>query len=376
MISINNNKKVLTIGGATQDYIIEYSDPETLNLHSEKREVSYLLLEEGKKIETTKWQVFTGGGATNSAVSFKRLGFDVTPCCIIGEDTSGQFVLDDLSRNQIDIGCVKKIEDGATASSFIVPSLKGDRAVFAYRGASCMLKEEHIPEDKMAEVGFVYITSLSGESSQLFPYITTLAKKHNKLVAANPGGSQLYAGSSFIKDALHNIDILILNHEEAKLLWASLLHQDITIKSKQVEEDEKEDLPQLLFEDMPEDINFNVRSFFAKILKVGPKIVVVTNGDEGVYVAENDDINTIYYHPCIESNVVNTLGAGDAFGSSFVASIVNGDLIETAMRKASANSVSVIGHMDAKTGLLTDKELNKEIKKHKKINLTQYKLYE
>lgn len=371
-IDKNKNKKVLTIGGATQDYIIEYNDPETLDLHSAKQDISYLLLEEGKKIEVTKWRVFTGGGATNSAASFKRLGFDVAPCCVIGDDIPGQGVLDELSRSQIDISFIHKIAGQSTGSSFVVPSLKGDRAVFAYRGVSSMLKEEHISESKIAEIDFIYITSLSGEASSLFPYITKLAKKYNKLVAANPGGSQLDAGSSFVKNSLVEIDILILNHEEAKLLWASLLHQDVITKSKPPESEEE--TPKLLFEDMPEDISFNVRTFFEKILKRGPSIVVVTNGDEGVYVAENNEVDTIYYHPSLKGDVVNTLGAGDAFGSCFVACIMNGDLIEDAMRKASVNSLSVIGHMDAKTGLLTEKQLASELKKHKKINLTQYEL--
>ena len=39
--------QVMTIGGAACDSIIDYENPETLNLHSSRGTLSYLLFEEG-----------------------------------------------------------------------------------------------------------------------------------------------------------------------------------------------------------------------------------------------------------------------------------------------------------------------------------------
>ena len=90
--------KVLTIGGATQDSIIEYSEPETLNLQSHRGTRSYLLLEEGKKIEVETLGHYSGGGATNSAVTFSRFGFDVATFCLVGNDSAGEFIIQDLEK--------------------------------------------------------------------------------------------------------------------------------------------------------------------------------------------------------------------------------------------------------------------------------------
>ncbi len=90
------------------------------------------------------------------------------------------------------------------------------------------------------------------------------------------------------------------------------------------------------------------------MLKLGPRIVVVTNGGEGVYVATPDKL---YFHPSVSTKIVNTLGAGDAFGSCFVGMIYAGVSIGDAMRRGVLNSASVIAYPDAKTGLLNSEQL-------------------
>ena len=62
-------KKVLTIGGGTQDIFISYKDAETVQFESKQGTRSCLLLEEGAKIEVSDIVYATGGGATNSGVS-------------------------------------------------------------------------------------------------------------------------------------------------------------------------------------------------------------------------------------------------------------------------------------------------------------------
>jgi len=198
----------------------------------------------------------------------------------------------------------------------------------------------------------LYITSLSGPAAKLLLPITILAKKYNKVVATNPGTSQLISGAKLFKKALSNIDILILNSFEAQLLMTSLvtvpLPQDLSPLIKK----EKKKLPQLLRGPLgPKTIYFTLLQFFREIQAQGPRIVVVTNGKEGVYAAYND---TIYFHPALNLNVkvISTLGAGDAFSSCFVGQIMQDKPIEHAIRAGIINSSSVIQALDTQTGLL------------------------
>src|SRR5438067_336948 len=92
---------VMTIGGATQDIIINYKDARVLHRSAGLETQSFLLLQEGKKIDVDDIQYYSGGGATNSAVSFARLGFSVSIFCTIGTDYQGQFILHDLAKENI-----------------------------------------------------------------------------------------------------------------------------------------------------------------------------------------------------------------------------------------------------------------------------------
>ncbi len=103
---------------------------------------------------------------------------------------------------------------------------------------------------------------------------------------------------------------------------------------------------------------FSLREFFKKVQSQGPKIVVVTNGSKGVYVCEKEKL---LFHHAVKVDVVNTLGAGDAFGSSFVGAYLTGSSLEEAVRYGVINSASVVGFSDAKTGLLNRTEIQKRL---------------
>ncbi len=335
-------KKVFVIGGATLDTIITYEDMETIVHKRKGSEASYLLLGEGKKIEVLQQHYFSGGGATNAAVSFKKLGLDVSLLCKIGRDAPGEVVKKELADYGIDLSKLVYSDTEGTASSFVVPSLQGDRTVFAYRGASTTLLSGELPLDQLKQYDFLYITSLSKQAAECLPDIVTAAKKQNVPVAINPGISQLTLGVGSLKEALSSIDILILNYEEAEQFMASLF----------------------------KELRFNIQQFFKAVLKLGPRIVVVTNGAEGVYVATPEQW---YFHPSLPTKVVNTLGAGDAFGSCFVGSIYTGMSVKEAMTAGLLNSASVISYSGAKTGLLTAAQLREKQSILQDVGLTETK---
>jgi sugar/nucleoside kinase (ribokinase family) len=337
--------RAFVIGGATLDTIISYENMESMTHRKEESEQTYLLLREGAKIEVLNQHYFSGGGATNAAVSFRRQEFDVTLFCKMGRDLPGEIILKELESYGINTASVQYSATEGTASSFVVPSLSGDRTLFAYRGANTTLLSEELPIDAMKDSDFVYITSLSRDSSVHLPELVQAAAALKIPVAVNPGISQLKLGSGFLKEALYGIEILITNYEEAQQFMASLMQLDhpfIQGPSSGI----------LMQE------SFGLKAYFEKVLSLGPRVVVVTNGREGVYVATQDQI---YFHPVKEVSVVNTLGAGDAFGSSFVGSYYSGDGLDKSIRAGIVNSASVIAYPDAKSGLLSRENLKKEI---------------
>lgn len=342
---------VLVIGGATLDTIISYEDMETL-IHERKGSAqSYLLLEEGKKIEVLAQETSSGGGATNAAVSFKRQGYEVILFCKLGRDVAGERVLSELKTQGLSTENILFDEDIGTATSFVVPSLKGDRTVFAYRGANAHLLTADLPLSQMQHCSFAYITSLSQASALHLPQIVRSAQKNKVKVAVNPGISQLKKGAPSLKTCLSGIDTLILNEEEAKTFMVSLLQDEASS-----DQDEAGQLGKLDQKTGRFSFGyFNLREFFKKVLSLGPNMVVVTNGSEGVYVATHKQL---YFHAVPPHlKVVNTLGAGDAFGSALVGMWYQSQNLEQSIRAGIVNSASVIQYPDAKQGLLSQADL-------------------
>lgn len=368
--------KCMTIGGATQDIIIQYEPQEMLQLHTKYGEQAFLIIEEGKKIEVQSLDYFSGGGATNSAVSCKRLDVDVTVVCKVGTDTQGDFIINDLQQEGLATTHISRSTSLATGSSIIVPCHSGDRCIFALRGANTELTEQDISHDILKQCDFLYITSLSGQSSTLLPHITTLAKQHGVFVVTNPGVSQLASGAHSLCQSLANVDILILNAEEANELMHSLVQTDQGLRDKisrssaargQCQEPRLIQAP-IYFQ----NIQFNIRDFFKEVLARGPKIVVVTNGSEGVYAATQEKV---YFHPSLPPHhIVSTLGAGDSFGSCFATLIAQGTQLQEALLLGIINARSVISHMGAKTGLLGLAELQKQAKDLQKGLLQSFEL--
>ena len=121
--------KVLTIGGATQDVFILHKCLETALLETTAGKRSFLLLEEGKKIEVKDIDYHTGGGATNSATALKQLGFDAIPFCKIGSDQQADFIIDDLQARGLSTELLLQSSSTPTSVSFIIPCPSGDRTV-------------------------------------------------------------------------------------------------------------------------------------------------------------------------------------------------------------------------------------------------------
>jgi sugar/nucleoside kinase (ribokinase family) len=342
-------KNVLTFGGATQDVYLRYKGADCMQITEGDSEKSFMLFESGSKIEVEKVLYYTGGGSTNSAVSFKRMGFNVSCFCKIGNDQAGRAIVDDLDREQVDHKSVIISADHPSGISFVINSTRGERTIFAFRGANGHISESDISTSLLNKLDLLYVTSLSHDSAQILEKIVRIAKEKGSLVAVNPGVSQLSGGAQELKKSLKYIDILILNSSEARTFMSALVSCDQRCAS----------------------VYFSVPSFFKEVMKIGPKIVVVTDGSRGVYLCDG---TRILFHPSLKSNVVDTLGAGDSFGSCFVGNLLSNVSIEDSLRRGLVNSTSVIEHFGAKPGLLNIAEIEKREKAIDKKLLQSYDL--
>ncbi|MBI4426401.1 MAG: carbohydrate kinase family protein [Candidatus Kerfeldbacteria bacterium] len=307
---------VITIGSATRDVFMRsrhiriMKDPTFSTGEAE----CFAL---GSKIDVDFILFDTGGGATNTAVGFARQGLRTAFVGRIGQaDVRGKEVLRAIGQEGVDTSLVVHDRQAMTAYSVILLTERGERTVLVYRGASAKFRPDELPRSKL-RARWLYVTALGGSEPVIRAVFRQAAKVKAK-VAWNPGAAELAWGFRRLQPYFRKCAVLSLNREEA----SSLLKVDYA----------------------------HDRMVFAKLCFALPGLVLVTEGTKGAIVCDNE---RKYVSGTHQIKVVDTTGAGDAFGCGFVGAYItmNGD-IRRALQFATANSESVLRHVGAKDGLL------------------------
>ncbi|MBK5959227.1 carbohydrate kinase family protein [Rhodoplanes elegans] len=349
--------KALTVGGAMIDTIAIIESSRIERMAMSNADVSYLLMEEGRKTEALQISTHTGGGAVNAAVSMARLGFDVSTLVKLGQDNRAETILTTLEKQGVSTRWTKRDERAPTGASVLISSHDRNAAVFTFRGANTLLEPADL-NDLAFAVDVVYIASLSGKSAEQFPDLIRRAKTQGAMVVTNPGVRQLSARAGPFQEALRMVDIVALNRSEASTLVPSLIAQFGEGGPK---------LPLGPGEERPDidkrplsggGFDMSVVQFFRALISLGPKRVLLTDGSRGAYVATPDEI---VFCPSVDCVVAGTAGAGDAFTSTYAAYEALGVAPVEALKAATLNAASVVGHVDTQAGLLRREELDSRI---------------
>ncbi|MBI4691985.1 MAG: carbohydrate kinase family protein [Candidatus Terrybacteria bacterium] len=309
---------IVTIGSVTRDAFFKSRDFRVRE-QSESKTGKEMCLDLGAKIAIPEVIFTTGGGGTNTAVSFARQGLKTACIGRVGDDVSGNEVKKELKLEGIDdflqIDSVHK-----TAYSLILVTEEGERTILEFRGANDYLSEKEIDwgKLKMNKTGWLFLDSLAG-NKELLTQAIKWAKENNLKIAYNPGKTEIGFGKE-LQHYLNEIDIFIVNEDEAAFVAG--------IKYETVKEEE----------------------IFVELDRAVKGIVVMSKGPRGVVVSDGKNC---YSAGIPDSPVIDRTGAGDAFGSGFVSGYIqsNGD-ISYAIQLGTANATSVVQYFGAKKGLL------------------------
>lgn len=305
---------VICVGSATVDVFAKTKFSELIKIFDKKGETDLLAYPAGSKILIEELNFTTGGGATNTAVALARLGNKVACICKTGAGANAEKVEKHLKRENVDISLLVKDKKGRTGFSIILDSLEHDRTILAFKGSNNTLGFNEINLKKLNTKWF-YFSTMMDKSFKTLEKLAKYAQKNKIKIAFNTSPYLAKKGAKYLKTILERTEIFILNKEEA-----SSIAPGKTIG----------------------DLLKNIR-------KLGPKIIVITDGKNG---ATAYDGHFAYHSVPHDVKVVETTGAGDAFASSFLSGMLKKNNIEFAMKLATTNSESVITRHGAKTGLL------------------------
>ena len=109
-------------------------------------------------------------------------------------------------------------------------------------------------------------------------------------------------------------------------------------------------------------IHPDIKEMFKKLKVKDYQIIVITDGGKGAYAYDGKHF---YYCPVFDGPVVSTLGAGDAFASTFCAALARTKVnIGKSLMIASVNSAGVVSEFGATQGLLTFEQIEEKLKQH------------
>jgi ribokinase len=260
------------------------------------------------------------GNSPNAAVSAHRLGLQSALIASVGHDRYGTDCVEALREEGVSTEYVK-VHEGKFTNYHYVLRYGPERTI--------LIKHEKFPyilPNFAVPPRFIYFSSIGEHGLPHHFEVAQYVKEHpeTKLVF-QPGTFQIKLGKDTLKDVYAVTEIFFCNKEEA---------QEILQTTEQ-------HMPTLL----------------AMLKKLGPKIPVITDGPEGAYVLDTDDVAwhmPMYPDP---ADPVDRTGAGDAFASTFTCAIALGLTPAQALSWGPINSMSVVQYIGAQKGLLTKEQL-------------------
>lgn len=330
---------VISIGTATRDVFLRsplfkvFQDPGHLEkLGFPTGEAQCFAL--GSKIDIDEITLASGGGANNTAITFGRQGLKTAALLTVGDDASADEVLASLKRERVKAIPIRH-KQSRTSYSTILLSQNGERTILSYRDARQNLRKEDVPFGHL-KAKWAYLAPGTIDFETVRAVVDHLAN-HETLVAINPSSHFIRFGLERTRLVLERVKILILNREEGALLTGIPFDRE--------------------------------RDIFKKLGEIVKGIVVMTDGANGSLVS--DGVNLYRAGTFRERRIVDRTGAGDAFGSGFIAGLVHTkelckdgacgvDNIRYALRLASANGTATVECVGATCGLLTRKQFESD----------------
>lgn len=317
---------VLSVGDVVIDDFIRLLDKEE-KVERHKNGDEWLAIPFGEKIPFDHSEAIPAvGNASNASVAFAKLGFNSGLVANIGNDDRGRLILEALHKAGVDSRFVH-INHGKKSNYHYVLWYKDERTI--------LIKHEeydyHWPRFQVIDIPkWIYFSSISEHAVEYHDEMAAWLEAHPPVkLAFQPGTFQIEMGAHRLKRIYARSELLAVNREEATTISGGD-HGDI-------------------------------HDLLDRLHALGPKIVVISDGHAGAYASDGTERFKMPIYPDPKPPYDRT-GAGDAFTSTFVAAIMHGADIQSALLWAPINSMSVVQKVGAQAGLLTAAGINKYLR--------------
>ena len=273
---------------------------------------------------------FLGGSAANVSVAAARLGNRTALISGVGADPFGTFVRNELARLGVDNRFVTTHDEYPTPVTFCEIFPPDNFPLYFYRRPSApdlQIRPDELDLDAVRSAGLYWstVTGLSEEPSRSAHFAAWEARERAPLTVLDLDYRPMFwesgaAATEQVQRALAHVTVAVGNREECEIAIG-------------------ETNPQRAAEAL---LDLGVE---LAIVKQGPRGVLGKTRHAHVNVAPN------------EVDVVNGLGAGDAFGGSLCHGLLHGWPLEKILRYANAAGAIVASRLECSTAMPTAAEV-------------------
>lgn len=303
--------RTVSIGGATYDLFLTMRTPTT---------GEDIVLRAGEKTKIDRVTETCGGGACNTAVGLARLGCRAGFSGVVGADQWGERLIATMVKEGVNTESATIVEGETSSFSIIMNLPSGERTILYAPGANEHLHDVTFDVAQLESTDCVYLNHLSDTACMIEDdIIATLQKQRGTHLTWNPGGCQIARGydDDNTKHLLEHTTLLLLNKEEALAFTkAQSVHDALSL-----------------------------------LVATGCSNVCITDGKHGVIAS---DRKCRYVCPVLDGiQIVDTTGAGDAFGVGATWALLMDLELPKALIAGTLNASHVLGDIGAQRGLLT-----------------------
>lgn len=249
--------------------------------------VDMIALETGRLEEVSGFLKNFGGAPANTAIGLAKLGVKVGYMGKVGNDLFGNFLVETLQENYVDISGIVKDDYARTTLAFVSLTKGGERDFIFYRnpGADEQFSSKDIKEKFLTKAKIFHFGSLlqiRNPSKKATEKALKIAKKNKMFISYDPNYREsLWKDKNLAKETIlstiSQVSFLKVNEEEIEILT-----------------DTKN--PERAIERLP----------------VKNQLIVVTLGKRGCYYHFHGISN---YVKGFKVKAIDTTGAGDAFNA-------------------------------------------------------------
>lgn len=275
-------------------------------------------------VDIKGFDAFVGGSPLNISVGARRLGAKTALLSCVGNDKVGDFILHFLEKENVETECMWRIPK-ARSSAVILGIEPPDKFPLVYYRDNAADSFISIDQVKAADLSRFKVLEISALALNVEPsrsgvfYAIEQAAEHRVDVVLDidfraDQWADIRSFGLMIRAILPKVKVAIGTEEE--ILAATLTNIDqVTIKDQQISAPE---------------IKGDIDEAIKRLMQSGPEILIVKRGAKGVTIFSREGWEKDV--PGFPVEVLNVLGAGDAFAGGFVYGYLQGWSWEKACR--------------------------------------------